>query len=418
MDSSALHNDPPIVIIGAGVIGLSIAFRLARVYPNVVLIDRGEPGMACSYGNAGHIATEQVFPLASPATLIKAPRLMLGKNRPLSVRREYARHILPWLTRFAWASRPSAFKRGTEALSSLQMAAMTSLTTLCADAGVPEQLQQRGHLVLVESPQLAAAAKAQLQSMAQHGIAADWLDTPQVAEIAPELTSNIGAIRVHNSGHVTDPLKLSRGLLEAFIQAGGRVLRDEVQNINRRADGDVQLQLSSSELAAQRVVIAAGAWSRTLAAQTGFDVPLDTERGYHVVANGWRGKFDIAIASLDRMTIMTPLQGGLRITGFVEFGGLELPPSPARLATLNRHLSELLPDSDMPARSEWMGFRPSLPDHLPVIGRCPDSAKLFYAFGHQHLGLTLAGVTADAVASLMSGTRPEIDLSPFRIDRF
>lgn len=418
MDGNAAQDTPSIVVIGAGVIGLSIAFRLAQRFPNVVLIDRDEPGMACSYGNAGHIATEQVFPLASPSTLIKAPGIMLDRNRSLSVRAGYATRILPWLSRFAWASRPSAFRRGTTALAGLQRLAMNSLAALCADAGISGQIHRRGHLILVESPRLEAAAKAQLQAMSHHDIRAEWFTARQVADIAPELTTGIGAIRVHDTGHVGDPLQVSRGLLKAFIDAGGKVRRDEVQRIERHDGGDVTLHLCAGELAAERVVIAAGAWSRSLAAQTGFNVPLDTERGYHVVADGWRGKFDIGIASLDRMTIMTPLSGGLRITGFVEFGGLDLPPSPDRLATLNRHLSELLPGSDMPQRSEWMGFRPSLPDHLPVIGRCPGDARLFYAFGHQHLGLTLAGVTADAIASLMTDSPTEIDLSPFRIDRF
>lgn len=419
MTGSEAQHGAPVVVIGAGVIGLSIAFRLAQKFPDVVLVDRGEPGMACSYGNAGHIATEQVFPLASPSTLLKAPRMMLDADGPLSVRREYAGRILPWLTRFAWASRPASYRRGTAALASLQSQALNALVELCADAGIPEQLHRRGHLILVENPQLEAAAKAQLQVMADHGIAADWIDSRQVRDLAPGLARNIGAIRVHDTGHVSDPLRLSRGLLAAFIAAGGRLLRNEVQGIERPTEGNAQLRLSDGErLAAQRVVIATGAWSRDLAAQTGFKVPLDTERGYHVVADGWRGQFDIGIASMDRMTIMTPLDAGLRITGFVEFGGLDLPPSPDRLATLNRHLSELLPGTDMPVRSEWMGFRPSLPDHLPVIGACPGDTRVLYAFGHQHLGLTLAGVTADAITSLMSGAPPVLDLSPFRIDRF
>lgn len=418
MGGSAAQDTSPIVVIGAGVIGLSIALRLAQRFADVVLIDRDDPGMACSYGNAGHIATEQVFPLASPSTLLNAPRMLLDNNRTLSVRGAYAGRILPWLTRFAWASRPSAFRRGTEALSSLQAVALNSLASLCEDAGIPEQIHRRGHLILVENPQLEGTAKEQIQTLSRHGIAAEWIEARQVADIAPELTQNIGAIRVHDTGHVSDPLQLSRGLLKAFTDAGGRLLKDEVRRIERHPGSDVTLHLSTGELAAARIVIAAGAWSRGLAAQTGFDVPLDTERGYHVVADGWRGSFDIGIASLDRMTIMTPLDGGLRITGFVEFGGLDLPPSPDRLATLNRHLSELLPGANTSVRSEWMGFRPSLPDHLPVISRCPDDARVFYAFGHQHLGLTLSGVTADAMTALISDEKTEIDLLPFRIDRF
>ena len=418
MTIAANSNDAPIVVVGAGVVGLSIAFRLAQQFPNVLLIDRNEPGMACSYGNAGHIATEQLFPLASPATLFKAPRLMLSRNRPLSIRPAYGLRILPWLMRFAWASRPSAFGRGTAALTSLQTRAVASLESLCADAGVPSELHRRGHMILVENPRLRDAAIAQRQMMADHGIATDWLKPAQVARRAPELTRNAGAIYARDTAHVGDPLRLSRGLLEAFANAGGRLRRDDVERIDPTTDGGVRLKLSAGPLDAQRVVIAAGAWSRPLAAQTGYDVPLDTERGYHVVAKNWRGSFDFAIASFDRMTIMTPLDGGLRITGFVEFGGLELPPTQARLKTLHRHLGELLPSTSMPDRSEWMGFRPSLPDHLPVIGQSPRNPNLYYAFGHQHLGLTLAGITADIIGSLAAGGQADIDLAPFRIDRF
>ncbi|MEM6774319.1 MAG: FAD-binding oxidoreductase [Pseudomonadota bacterium] len=407
------------VVIGAGVIGLSIAYRLARHFDNVLLIDREDPGMAASYGNAGHIATEQVFPLPSPATLRNAPRLLLGRNGPLSLRGAYVRKIVPWLLRFAWASRPAAFARGTAALSDLQGRALDALRALCVDADVTNQLHERGHLILVENPRLADAAQQQLNTLRQHDISADWVPAPGVAELAPGLVGNVGAIYVRDSAHVGDPLTVSRGLLKAFLNAGGRLLRDEVAGIELGAGGDAAtLRLSDGRLQAQRVVLAAGAWSGPLAAQTGYTLPLDTERGYHVQLPSWTSDLEVAVASLDRMTIMTPLQSGLRITGFVELGGLDLPPEPRRLATLNQHLNELLPAAPPAPRREWMGFRPSLPDHLPVLGVHPQDPRVLYAFGHQHLGLTLAGVTADIMLALATGKDPGIDLTPFRIDRF
>lgn len=408
----------PIVVVGGGVVGLASALRLARAFPDVVLVERDEPGMACSFGNAGHVATEQVFPLASPATLAGAPRLLLGNNGPLSIRAGYAHRIAPWLLRFALAARPAAFRRGTAALASLQSRAIDALARLCADAGIPEQLHRRGHLILVENPRLVAEARRQIAGFAEHGIAAEWLEPAAVAERIPGIIANSGAIHVLDTAHVGDPLTLSRGLLQAFVAAGGTVLRDEVTGIERRGDNQLYLRLHGRDIATQRVVIAAGAWSRPLAAQTGFDVPLDTERGYHVTIRGWRGGLELAVASLDRMTIMTPLDCGLRMTGFVELGGLTLPPDPRRPARLHGHLSALLPGAPTEGREEWMGFRPSLPDHLPVIGSCPDDDRICYAFGHQHLGLTLAGVTADVVLELCTGTKPDIDLAPFRIDRF
>ncbi|MEL7044747.1 MAG: FAD-dependent oxidoreductase, partial [Pseudomonadota bacterium] len=388
-------------VIGAGVIGLSIAYRLARHFPNVLLIDRDDPGMAASYGNAGHIATEQVFPLPSPATLRSAPRLLLGSNGPLSLRGAYAGRILPWLLRFAWASRPAAFTRGTAALSNLQGRALDALRQLCRDAGVDNQLHEQGHLILVENPRLVDAAQRQLNTLWEHDISAEWITSPRVAELAPGLASNVGAIHVHGSAHVGDPLTVSQGLLKAFLNSGGNLLRDEVLGIELGNTGDAAtLRLSDGDLQARRVILAAGAWSGSLAAQTGYALPLDTERGYHVQLPEWNSGLEIAVASMDRMTIMTPLSSGLRITGFVELGGLALPPEPRRLAKLNQHLNELLPAAPLTPRKEWMGFRPSLPDHLPVLGAHPRDPRMLYAFGHQHLGLTLAGVTADIMLAL------------------
>lgn len=407
-----------LVVVGAGVIGLAIAFRLAREFENVTLIDRGDPGMGCSFGNAGHVATEQVFPLASPATLFAAPRLLLRKDGPLSIRPQYALRALPWLLRFAWASRPSAFRRGTAALASLQSGAMASLEELCAEAGIGASLHRRGHLILVENERSVGGANRQIRALIEHGISAEWKSPEDVLTLAPELKKNIaGGIYVADSGHVADPMQVCQRLFEAFKLSGGKFIRQEVRDI-AAGEGPVSVTLRGDTLHAQTVVIAAGAWSRKLAAGTGFDVPLDTERGYHVMADGWHGSFDMPIASFERMTIMTPLDAGLRITGFVEFGGLEQPANPARTETLQRHLEQLLPGAHMPRKSGWLGFRPSLPDHLPVIGRSPGDRNIVYAFGHQHLGLTLAGVTADLVLSMLQGREHQIDIRPFRIDRF
>lgn len=405
------------VVVGAGVIGLSIAFRLAKAGNSVVLIDRAEPGSGCSSGNAGHIATEQVFPLASPSTVLHAAQYLFGKNAPLSIRPAYAARIAPWLARFTWASRPDAFRRGTEALCSLQSPAMDSLQLLLRDAGIESQLHRRGHLIVVEAESSKRAAMAKFEMFRAHDIDAEWVGAERVAEIAPELKRDVaGGVFVRDTGHVGDPLSVCQGLHAAFLGAGGLFVGDEVLDIRRGRD--FELKLRNATLHADTVVVAAGAWSRPLAAQLGCPLPLDTERGYHINADGWRGSFDVAIASFDRNTIITPLDGGLRITGFVEFGGLDLPQSRKRLETLQRHLRELLPEADFPVLNEWMGFRPSLPDYLPAIGQVPGQPGAIFAFGHQHLGLTFAGVTADAVLALCVGDEPPVDLTPFRVDRF
>ncbi|HNP34796.1 MAG TPA: FAD-binding oxidoreductase [Woeseiaceae bacterium] len=412
-------SDYRVAVIGAGVVGLAAACRLANARANVVLIDPMEPGLGCSYGNAGHIATELIFPLASPATLAHAPRYLLNSDSPLSVRGGYALQILPWLTRFALASRPSAFKRGTEALAELQAGALESLRNLLRTLGLEQQLQTRGHIVLAETRASQAALLNEQESLAEYDVPTTWLSAAEVAELAPDLTTNLqGALHFPGSGHVLEPYQLSQGFFAAFQEAGGQYLRGGVRKIATRSDGSFELQVEAKPITSEKIVLAAGAWSKSLARDLGHRLPLDTERGYHLSAPGWSGSFNVPIASYERKTIMTPLSSGLRITGFVEFGGLDLPPAASRFGKLETHIRALLPNAEFPEFKRWMGFRPSMPDHLPVIGASPKNPNAILAFGHQHLGLTLAGITADIVECLVANRRPPINIQPFRCDRF
>ena len=183
-------------------------------------------------------------------------------------------------------------------------------------------------------------------------------------------------------------------------------------------NGRFQVKTASGEFLAAQLLISAGAWSKPLAEAFGYRVPLDTERGYHLTLPGLRPAFDLPIVSFDRKIIMTPMSMGLRMTGTVEFGGLQLPPDPHRFTLLKKHLAALLPDANAAGASTWMGFRPSLPDHLPMLGAAPRHPGLFFAFGHQHLGLTLAGVTARLITHIMSGRAADVPLAPFAADRF
>jgi glycine/D-amino acid oxidase-like deaminating enzyme len=401
------------------VVGLACAFRVAREGRRVILVDRDEPGRGTSFGNAGHIATEQVFPLASPAVVRGAMRYLLDRESPLRIRPAYALRILPWLARFAWAARRAGFERGVAAISSLQATAAADLEQMLADAGARELLHLDGHLVLVESAASLAPARAEAALMAAHGIPADWIAPGEVKALAPEIAVPLeGAWRFHATGHVEDPYAVSRALERALRAAGGEVMRAEVTAIESERQGFTVRVRDGGRIEGRQVVLACGAFSRQLAAGLGYDVPLDTERGYHVTLPGAFPKFRIPVASFDRKVIMTPMSAGLRMTGTVELGGLELAPDPNRWTMLERHLRALVPSLPREGLTTWMGYRPSLPDHLPVLGRAPDGRELYFAFGHQHLGLTLSGVTARIIADVTAGREPGVDLSPFRADRF
>jgi D-amino-acid dehydrogenase len=410
---------PDIVVIGAGVIGLACAFRLAREGKRVLLLDRERPGRGASFGNAGHIATEQIFPLASPEVMRDTFRYLFDRESPLRIRPAYALSILPWLLRFAWSSRRSAFDRGVAALSALQDTAMADMSSLLDDAGARHLLKATGHLVLVENPASISAAQAEIVRLGAFGINVEWLTSSQVREIAPDITAHIeGALKFTGTGHVDDPYITCQALHDAYLATGGQFLQAEVTGIESVATGFAVRTANGARHNAPHLLLSCGAWSRKLAAQLGYVLPLDTERGYHITLPGAVPQFTIPIASYERKIIMTPFSGGLRMTGTVEFGGLRLPSDPTRFALLKRHMNALIPNIPTDNVTTWMGFRPSLPDHLPVLGRVPDGRNLFFAFGHQHLGLTLAGVTARIIAAQVMGRELDINLAAFSPDRF
>jgi len=412
------NESSDVLVIGAGVIGLACAFRLAREGQRVLLLDREPPGLGASFGNAGHIATEQIFPLASPETIRGALRYLFDSEGPLRIRPAYLLSILPWLLRFTWASRQSAFDRGVSALSALQATARADFASLLDEAHASHLLKLHGHLVLVETPESVAAAQQEITRLGAHGIAVEWLSPSAVNAIAPDITARIeGAQKFTATGHVEDPYAVSTALHDAFLAAGGKFVQAEVTAVESVADG-FTAHTSTGTYRAKHLLLSCGAWSKALAAQLGYPVPLDTERGYHIMLPGVSPRFSIPIASYERKVIMTPMSGGLRMTGTVEFGGLQLAPDPRRFALLTRHMNALAANIPTNNMTTWMGFRPSLPDHLPVLGRAPDGRNLFFAFGHQHLGLTLAGVTARIIAAQVMGREPGINLSAFAPDRF
>ena len=420
--------DAEVVVVGAGLVGAACALRLAAAGREVLLVDAQAPGQGASFGNAGHIATEQIFPLASAAVIRASWRYLLNADSPLRIRGAYLLPILPWLARFVWAARPSSFARGVAALMALQQTASADLQDLLAHAGISHLLHRDGYLRVWETPAGARTALPQAETLRPYGIPTEVLSAAAVHALAPALSPAVaGAVGYPGTGHVDDPYAVCTGLVDALVRAGGRVRQARVLRLAQDRDGPVNLTLEHGPaLRCKQLVVCAGAWSKPLAASLGCRVPLDTERGYHITL-GWRqqgggldgmGRLPKPIASTERNVIMTAMTMGLRITGTVEFGGLHLPPDPRRFGLLRAQMQALLPGVDASGASTWLGFRPSLPDHLPVMGAAPRHPGVFFAFGHQHLGLTLCGVTARLVQDMVLGRAPTIDMAPYQVGRF
>ena len=422
------QDDTDVLVIGAGLVGSAIALRLALEGRDVMLLDSGEPGQGASFGNAGHIATEQVVPLANPQVIRASWRYLLQTDSPLRLRLAYLVPILPWLTRFVWAARPSGLARGIAALMALQRTSLDDLSQLMREADCGPLLHRDGYLRVWEGAAGRAIASAQALQLGRFGVTSATVDLTTVRRIAPALTQAVqGAMAYPQTGHVDDPLAVTQAFVAALQRAKGRVGREQVAGLVRERDGPVTAVLAGGRrIRCRQLVVCAGAWSAPLAASLGYRVPLDTERGYHLTVP-WATAGDTVqhakwltqpVASTERNVIMTPMRMGLRITGTVEFGGLTLPPDPHRHALLHQQLTALLPGLSSRGATHWMGFRPSLPDHLPVMCEAPRHPGVFFAFGHQHLGLTLCGVTARLMADLMQGRTPDIDMAPYHVDRF
>jgi D-amino-acid dehydrogenase len=406
-----------IAVIGAGVIGLAIAHRLALEGREVVLVDPETPGMGASYGNAGTVADYAVQPVGTPGVLRGLPKLLFDRGSPLSIRHAALPALAPWLLRFARQSLPAAARRNALALAGLVLDAQPRWVALAAEIGGADILQHRGCIYLYERLRERRAAEADMAFRRDLGVTVEMLSPDEIASLEPglPLTEGGGAF-FPGASFMSDPGRMVALLAAAALAEGAGLLRGRVDTLKRTVDG-LRLSGPDMQLHARRVVIAAGAHSRALALQAGDRVPLDTERGYHV-------EWDMEAPLLSRPTCPTargfylcPMQGRLRAAGTVELGGLAAPPSPHRIARLTAGARALFPDLGAPDR-EWMGFRPSMPDSLPVIGASRAGADVLHAYGHGHIGLTLAPVTAAIVADLLAARPAERDFSAFGPARF
>ena len=411
-------SDPDIVVVGAGIIGVACALQLARQGQQVWVVDQQEPGMGASYGNAGHLATEQVFPIADLSILKRLPGMLLDPMGPLRLDWKYLPHALPWFLRLLLNLRPASYQRTVAGIRTLNEGSLGAWQRLLHSIGHPQLLREDGSLLVFERADSRDALNALQQRMQQQQVTVDFWSGDAIRQAAPQLSDNLqGGLFFPGTGHFLDPYHVVCELVHAAKASGVQFLKRQVLDGRVDAHG-VSLTTDQGPLTARQVLIACGAHSaRLTAALTGKKVPLDTERGYHLMLPHEHNRLPFAVTSLERKFIMTPMADGLRLAGTVEFAGLDRPANMARAWQLHR-LSKGLFREELSAEgaTPWMGFRPSLPDSLPVIDRVCDG-KVLLAFGHQHLGLTQAAVTAEWVGALArTGQAPSV--APYRLDRF
>ncbi|ROU04200.1 NAD(P)/FAD-dependent oxidoreductase [Histidinibacterium lentulum] len=415
----ASPDQTDILVIGAGVIGITTALALQRAGRRVRVIDRRGVAAEASRGNAGAFAFTDIEPLATPGILRRAPLWLLDPLGPLSVPPSHAFSIAPWLWRFWRASRPRRYRAGVTAQAALMDLSRSTLERLLPEVSGERFLRREGQLQLFDSPASYRAAAPALALRRRHGIAVETLESAgAIAEIQPGLASRFTRA-AYTPGwiNVTDPAAWTGHLAEQLRALGGRIGTAEVHALRLSAEA-VEVDTDAGSLRASCVVVAAGAWSHRLARHLGDRIPLETERGYNTTYAEPRIDLRTHLTFTDHGFAVSRIGGGVRVGGAVELGGLDRPPDMRRAKTLAAKAARLLPGFDPSGGTEWMGFRPSLPDSMPVIGRAPRAPRVIYAFGHGHLGLTQSTGTAALVAALILGQTPPIPISPYAPDRF
>jgi len=411
-----MNMQTEIAVIGGGIVGLCCALRLRDQGHEVTLIAPQDDENGASYGNAGVIADYAVMPVGTPDVLRNLPSLLFNRDSPLAIQPSAALSLAPWLARFARECLPQRAEANARAIAALLAPTPNAWRAIAAQIGGTDLLKPIGSLYFFETE--AERRASDFRAYRALGVEVEQITRDELGQLQPGLPAHIGAGAAFFPRTVTldDPTAMLR-LLRGSVDATGVQRIDGQVTGLQRAAGGVRLTGHNINLSARKVILAAGAWSRELAAMAGDRVPLDTERGYHLEYDCPSPRLIRQMTPVSRGFYFCPMAGRLRIAGTVELGGLKAPPSPHRWAVMERGARAILPDLPEPDR-RWMGFRPSLPDSRPVIGPSRAGGDVIHAYGHGHLGLTLAPVTARIVADMVAGRDPEMDIAPYRPNRF
>lgn len=419
MASSPLGNGQ-VTIIGAGVIGTACALFLLRDGWRVRLIDRGAPGGGTSSGNAGSISSGSVVPIALPGMARQIPSWLLDPLGPLSVRWSYAPKALPWLTRWLFAATRPRGRAAAISLATLTFGAVEEWQAVLKPFDRQRYIRRDGQLLVSRNPRLGPADEFALSLREANGVEVNRVGADDIRQLEPALSHEFQCgLFVPDSGHTTDPHALVRALYGYFVSEGGEFLNTEVIGLTKGEGGEVhRIETADGWLEVDRLVIAAGAYSARLSSRLGDRIPLETERGYHATLADPGIEIARPTSDIDRKFFATSMEAGLRFAGTVEIAGLDAPPNYERARALVTQGRAMFPALKGGEPSVWMGRRPSIPDSLPVIGPSPRADNVWYAFGHGHLGLTMAPATGRLIAALIACRSPHINPVPFRADRF
>ena len=409
-----------VLVLGAGMVGVGAALHLQKRGRNVVLIDRHDlAGEETSYGNGGLIECASIFPYMFPRDFRQI--LQYASNRTPQVRYHFSDlpAFLPWLVRYFLASSPERAQRSAMAELPLIQRSLIEHEALISEANVPELLQRSGWIKLYRSNATLANAVRDLERAKQYGVTGAVLDASGIAAREPHLTGDFaGAVHFPAPGFVPDPGGLAKAYAALFGRKGGRYLVGDARTLEQ-SGARWRLATLEGSITARDVVVAMGPWSDQIFAPLGYSIPLGVKRGYHLHLRP-RGNavLNHPVLDADLGYLLAPMNRGIRLTTGAEFARRDAPPTPVQIERALPRAHSLFPLGEAVDARPWKGARPCLPDMLPVIGKAPRHAGLWFNFGHQHHGLTLGPATGRLLAEMMTGETPFADIRPFAAERF
>lgn len=406
-----------IVVLGAGVAGLSAALYLQRSGQRVLVIDAQPPASGTSYGNAGLISKDTAVPIARPGMMRKVPRWLTEREGPLRVRPSYLPTATPWLWRWIRAGQMSHVLRISDAMRALHRDALDCWRELLGAPDYDELIRPVGQVRIWEGE--GAGAQLELDICRRHGIEHQELDQAAIRDLYPGIAPDISrGLLIPGNAYTVNPQRLVRTLASKLVEAGGELVTERVVKIIARADGGYRLMNNVSNRHARRVVVAAGAWSTELLAPLGVAIPLETERGYHAMMPSPNLRLQVPLSVKNRGFGLTSMEEGLRAAGTVEIAGLQAPPDERRAEVLVQHARRIFPTLQTGEPAYWLGHRPSSPDSLPFVGPVPGHDGLYLCLGHGHFGMTGGPPSGRLLARLVAAQPPGFDPAPYAVDRF
>ena len=407
-----------IVIVGAGIVGAATAIWLRRAGKDVTLIDKGEPGMGASYGNGCILASSSVVPVTGPGLLRKAPAYLADPNFPLFMRWSYLPKLVPWLVRYMSHANAGDTRRISQGLTTIVGDSLEQHQALTHGTDVAKWVCESDYSFVYKDRAAFDADAFSWKLRAEAGFVPELVQGGEVHEREPILGDKAGFLAVmKNHGFILNPGDYVKDLVMLFEQLGGRFVRAEVKDFDMSGGAISAVDTTEGRFECDKAVISSGVWSKPLMGKLGLTVPLEAERGYHIVYKGPSETPNNPMMLAEGKFVATAMNQGLRCAGIVEFGGLSEERSKAPLALLRKKVKAFFPRLEAEEEEEWLGFRPAPTDSLPLIGEVGASG-VYAAFGHHHIGLTGGPKTGRLVADMITGQHSNNDMRPFQPMRF